>query len=138
MTVGADVRVGTAAFSCELQLIWSYAIAPLAQCIAIEMECVAAKVAAEITKRTKMLVFSMGSGAECDGQFVFAEDLLGSHKDHYPRHSITYGHMYADAVEGLRQYKADVQSGTYPTAKHSIAMKGAEFAAFMELIGKDR
>ena len=33
-----------------------------------------AKVAAEITKRTKMLVFSMGSGAGCDGQFIFAED----------------------------------------------------------------
>ena len=50
-----------------------------AGCIAIELECVPAKVAAELTKRTKMLVFSMGSGADCDGQFIFAEDLLGSH-----------------------------------------------------------
>ena len=47
-----------------------------AGCIAIEMECVPAKVAAEISKRTKMLVFSMGSGPDCDGQFIFAEDLL--------------------------------------------------------------
>ena len=31
-----------------------------AGCIAVEMECVPAKVAQEITKRTKMLVFSMG------------------------------------------------------------------------------
>ena len=48
-----------------------------AGCIAVEMECVPAKVAAEISKRTKMLVFSMGSGPNCDGQFIFAEDLLG-------------------------------------------------------------
>ena len=100
------------------------------------MECVPAKVAAEITKRTKMLVFSMGSGAGCDGQFIFAEDLLGSHKGHYPRHSITYGDMYGDAVKGLGQYKADVLSGAYPTRKHCIQLKGEEFAAFMELIGK--
>jgi hypothetical protein len=32
-----------------------------AGCIAVEMECVPARVAAEITQRTKMLVFSMGS-----------------------------------------------------------------------------
>ena len=28
----------------------------------------------EISKRTKMLVISMGSGSKCDGQFIFSED----------------------------------------------------------------
>lgn len=47
-----------------------------AGCIAVEMECVPAKVAAEITKRVNLLVFSMGSGPDCDGQFLFSSDLL--------------------------------------------------------------
>lgn len=105
-----------------------------AGCIAVEMECVPAKVAAEITKRTKMLVISMGSGPDCDGQYIFAEDILGTNAGHYPRHSITYGHLYTDAVKAFGQYCADTVSGAYPTAKHSIKMKDEEFASFMEAI----
>jgi 3-methyl-2-oxobutanoate hydroxymethyltransferase len=105
-----------------------------AGCIAVEMECVPAKVAAEITKRTKMLVFSMGSGPDCDGQFIFAEDLLGSHAGHYPRHCITYANLMGDAIKGLTQYKEDVASGAYPQPKHAIKIKDEEFAAFMDAI----
>eukprot|EP00933_Yihiella_yeosuensis_P080028 TRINITY_DN93437_c0_g1_i1.p1 TRINITY_DN93437_c0_g1~~TRINITY_DN93437_c0_g1_i1.p1 ORF type:complete len:307 (-),score=86.40 TRINITY_DN93437_c0_g1_i1:313-1233(-) len=105
-----------------------------AGCIAVEMEVVPAKVAAEITKRTKMLVFSMGSGPGCDGQFIFSEDILGTNSGHYPRHSITYAHLMKDAVKALGQYKEDVVSGAYPAPKHSIKMKDEEFAKFMELI----
>jgi len=102
-----------------------------AGCIAVEMECVPDRVAAEITKRTKMLVFSMGSGPNCDGQFIFSEDLMGTHNGHYPRHSITYGHLMQEAIKALSQYRADVLSGAYPTAKHSIKIKAQEFADFM-------
>lgn len=105
-----------------------------AGCIGIEMECVPAKVAAEITKRTKMLVFSMGSGPDCDGQFIFSEDIIGTNSGHYPRHSITYAHLFKDAVKGLTQYREDVVSGAYPATKHTIKIKDDEFAKFMELI----
>ena len=103
-----------------------------AGCIAIEMEVVPAKVAAEITKRTKMLVFSMGSGPDCDGQFIFAEDILGTNSGHYPRHSVTHARLMDDAVKALGKYRADVHSGAYPTPKHSIRIKDDEFAAFMK------
>eukprot|EP01046_Picozoa_sp_COSAG06_P015260 COSAG06_NODE_970_length_11275_cov_4.727183_12_plen_360_part_00 len=105
-------------------------------CIAVEMECVPAKVAAEITKRTKLLVFSMGSGPDGDGQFIFAEDLLGTNSGHYPRHAITYSNMYEDAVKSFKQYVDDVVSGAYPAKKHSIlkSLPEEEFAGFMDLI----
>jgi len=107
-----------------------------AGCIGVEMECVPAKVAAEITKRTKMLVLSMGSGPDCDGQFIFSEDLMGTNSGHYPRHSITYANLNKDAVHALSRYREDVSSGAYPTAKHSIKIKDEEFARFMEAIGE--
>merc|ERR1712232_1479435 len=105
-----------------------------AGCIAVEMECVPAQVAAEITKRTKMLVFSMGSGPDCDGQFIFAEDLLGTNSGHYPRHSITYANLKDDAVKALSKYREDILSGAYPEEKHKIKIKDDEFAGFMNLI----
>jgi 3-methyl-2-oxobutanoate hydroxymethyltransferase len=107
-----------------------------AGCIAVEMECVPAKIAAEISKRTSMLVFSMGSGPDCDGQFIFAEDLLGTNTGHVPRHAITYANLHRDAVEGLTRFREDVVSGAYPTNKHSIlkSLKEEEFEGFMETI----
>merc|ERR1712039_1142172 len=107
-----------------------------AGCIAVEMECVPAKVAAEITKRTKMLVIGMGSGPDCDGQFIFAEDLLGTNLGHYPRHSITYAHLLDDAIKGMGQYREEVVNGAYPTEKHCIKIKDDEFARFMEAINE--
>merc|ERR1712139_318665 len=76
-----------------------------AGCIAVEMECVPAKVATEIAKRTKLLVFSMGSGADCDGQFIFSEDLIGTNSGHIPRHAITYNRLYTEAAKALTQYR---------------------------------
>ena len=109
-----------------------------AGCIAVEMECVPAKIAAEISKRTSMLVFSMGSGPDCDGQFIFAEDLLGTNTGHVPRHAITYANLHRDAVEGLTRFREDVVSGAYPTNKHSIlkSLKEEEFEGFMVAINR--
>lgn len=108
-----------------------------AGCIAVEMEVVPEKVAAVITQRTKMLVFSMGSGPHCDGQFLFASDLLGTNTGHYPRHSITYSHMFKEAVRVFSQYRQDVASGAYPAKRHVIGMEDEEFERFMEGVEKD-
>lgn len=105
-----------------------------AGCIAVEMECVPAAVAAEITKRVDLLVFSMGSGPYCDGQFLFASDLLGTNTGHYPRHSITYGSMFHDAVQMFTQYRKDIESGAYPAKQHTIKMKKNEYMQFMDAL----
>jgi 3-methyl-2-oxobutanoate hydroxymethyltransferase len=100
------------------------------------MECVPARVAAEITKRVKLLVFSMGSGADCDGQFLFSSDLLGTNTGHYPRHSITYARLFDEAIRGLTQYRNDVESGAYPASQHTIKIKDDQFERFLETIGE--
>ncbi|MHB8958451.1 MAG: 3-methyl-2-oxobutanoate hydroxymethyltransferase [Candidatus Limnocylindrales bacterium] len=46
--------------------------------VAVEMECVPAAIAAEISRRTSLLVISFGSGPGCDGQFLYRSDLLGT------------------------------------------------------------
>ena len=105
-----------------------------AGCIAVEMECVPDRVAAEITKAFDLLVFSMGSGPHCDGHFLFASDLLGTNTGHYPRHSITYSNMYKEAVSAFTQYREDVESGAYPARNHTIKIKDEEFERFLEAV----
>jgi 3-methyl-2-oxobutanoate hydroxymethyltransferase len=105
-----------------------------AGCIAVEMECVPARVAAEIAKRVNILVFSMGSGPDCDGQFLFSSDLLGTNTGHYPRHSITYAHLFETAIQAFRQYRSDVESGVYPAKRHIINIKDDQFERFLAAI----
>jgi len=106
-----------------------------AGCIAVEMELVPAEVAAEITKRTSMLVFSMGSGPHCDGQFIFDCDILGTNPGHIPRHAPVYANFYHDAIKAFTQYRAAVVSGEYPTPQNSVRMKEGEFTQFLASIG---
>ncbi len=105
-----------------------------AGCIGVEMECAAARVAAEITKRVNLLTFSMGSGPDCDGQFLFSSDLFGTNTGHYPRHSITYARLLDTATQALTQYRNDVASGEYPAKKHEINIKEDQFERFLEAI----
>jgi 3-methyl-2-oxobutanoate hydroxymethyltransferase len=107
-----------------------------AGCIAVEMEVVPAKVAARIAKQTSMLVFSMGSGPDCDGQFIFSSDILGTNTDHYPRHSITYASLFKTAVDALSQYREDVVSGSYPSSAHTISMNDEEYEKFTASLEK--
>jgi 3-methyl-2-oxobutanoate hydroxymethyltransferase len=104
--------------------------------IAVEMECVPAKVAAEITKRMDILVFSMGSGPKCDGQFLFSCDLLGLNDGRYPRHSKKYANFFHDSVEVFKKFKEDVTSGAYPAKGHQIEIKDDQYNAFAISIGK--
>ncbi|MBX3013700.1 MAG: 3-methyl-2-oxobutanoate hydroxymethyltransferase [Caldilineaceae bacterium] len=105
-----------------------------AGCIAVEMECVPARVAAEITKRVPLLTFSMGSGPDCDGQFLFSSDLLGTNLGHYPRHSITYTRMLDSATAAFKQYRSDIESGAYPAKRHLIKIQDDQFERFLEAI----
>lgn len=104
---------------------------------AAEIEVVPPGVAAEISKRTTLLMISMGAGAGCDAQYLFATDVLGSHDGHYPRHSKKYRDFYSEnarlqneRVAAFREFAADVAGGGYPGAVHEVAMNPDEYAMF--------
>jgi 3-methyl-2-oxobutanoate hydroxymethyltransferase len=111
---------------------------------AVEIEVVPVEVAAEISKRTKLLLWSMGSGPGCDAQYLFAEDILGLNRGHMPRHSKVYRNFSAEfdklqseRIKAFSEYIADVKSGAYPEECHVVRMPPAELLAFGEGLKKD-
>ena len=103
-----------------------------------EIEVVPEAIATEISKRTSMQMISMGAGSGCDAQYLFAEDILGSHSGHFPRHSKTYRNFLAeyerlqrDRIAAFSEYRADVESGRYPEPHHIVPIADAELAAFL-------
>ena len=106
---------------------------------AAELEVVPARVATELSKRSTLLMFSMGAGAGGDAQYLFAEDVLGYTRDHRPRHAKTYRNFRAEydrlqqeRIAAFKEFAADVDAGRYPGPEHLVAIEDAEFRAFLE------
>jgi len=113
--------------------------------VIVEMECVAADIAAEIAKRVDILVMSLGSGSGCDGQFLYSSDLLGFHEPRFPglgkpydgplpRHARRYGDLFEAAKCGFAAFRADVESGDFPGPAETITVDAAVVAAFRSRI----
>lgn len=113
--------------------------------IAAEIEVVPAAVASEISQRLKRLsLWSMGSGAGCDAQYLFAMDILGDPTNqemsgitHVPRHSKVYrdfaaehARLQQERIAAFREYRSDVESGSFPETRHLVPIADDELAAF--------
>jgi 3-methyl-2-oxobutanoate hydroxymethyltransferase len=107
--------------------------------IGVEMEIVPHQIASEISKRVKIMVLSMGSGTGCDGQYLFATDILGTNTGHVPRHAKSYRNLKAEyerlhkeTIGAFADFKADVASGGYPQANHVVEVKDEEYRKFLK------
>jgi 3-methyl-2-oxobutanoate hydroxymethyltransferase len=119
-------------------LVWNQVKAlEAAGAFAAEIEVVPSEVAAAISKRTSLVLISMGAGAGGDAQYLFACDVLGSNRGHKPRHAKVYRNFAAeydrlqlDRIAAFKEYQADMASGAYPTAQHEVAIPAEELARF--------
>jgi len=101
------------------------------------------RVAAEISKRTPLIMLSMGAGPGGDAQYLFAEDVLGYTRGHKPRHAkqyrnfrSEYDRLQKERIAAFKEFKADVASGAYPAPEHLVPIADKEFDAFREKLGK--
>ena len=105
---------------------------------AVEIEVVPAEVATEISKRVDVLLWSMGAGAGCDAQYLFANDVLGYTEGHIPRHSkiyrdfkAEYARLQSEREMAFREFASDVKSGAYPEERHLVRMPTDQLGAFL-------
>ncbi|UPH70150.1 3-methyl-2-oxobutanoate hydroxymethyltransferase [Abyssibius alkaniclasticus] len=110
--------------------------------IAVEIEVVPSEVASAISSRLDLLLWSMGAGAGCDAQYLFADDILGQTRGHVPRHAkvyrnfaAEYDRLQAERVAAFSEFRADVESGAFPEDRHILRMDPDELDTFMEGIG---
>src|SRR5687767_10734871 len=102
---------------------------------AAELELVPHQLAAYLTKKTTMLLMSLGSGPGCDTQFLFSDDILGDYNERIPRHAKAYRNflkeyerLQNERVAAFQEYAADVQSGQFPAAGNLVSMDEAVLA----------
>lgn len=112
-------------------------------CFGVELEVVPDRVAAEIAKRTNLVLLGMGAGPHADAQYLFAEDVLGYTRDHKPRHAKTYRNfrseldrLQRERIDAFREFAADVADRTYPAVEHSVPISDEEFGQLSEQLTK--
>ena len=110
---------------------------------AVEVECVPKEILNELTKKTKMLTISIGSGSDGDIQFLFAEDILGHSLIDAPRHAKMYRNfdkifkkMQKERISAFKEFKKDVSTKKYPASRHSIKVDIEELNKFKKFLKK--
>ncbi len=96
----------------------------------LEIECVPASVAAEISRRVGIPVISCGSGSGCDGQLLFSDDILGTH-NHLPRHAKKYRDLATEATSALKEFNDEVKQKAFPPEDKLVRIKKEEYDRFI-------
>jgi 3-methyl-2-oxobutanoate hydroxymethyltransferase len=90
----------------------------------IVVEGVLQNVAEEITRRVSAPVIGIGASAECDGQVLVIDDMLGMF-ERTPRFVKRYDDLAARIGEAARTYADEVRSRAFPTADQTYRPKGS-------------
>lgn len=78
------------------------------------VECIPAKLAAEITRTVDIPVIGIGAGKDCDGQILVLQDILGITPGKTPPFVKNYM-QNCSIQDAVHNYIQEVKSGAFPT-----------------------
>ena len=101
----------------------------------IALEMVSHEVAQIISETVSIPTIGIGSGADCDGQVLVVQDVLGMYNDIKPKFAKRYMNLSEDIVKSLGDYRKEVESGTFPAEENWFSMDEEELKKLSEQIG---
>ena len=100
-------------------------------CFAIVLECLPDRLGQIITQSIEIPTISIGSGVDCDGQALVTQDMLGLYKEMAPRFLKVYADVAQTIVAALTDFRQEVESGAFPTVKHSYAIEDEQLGKLL-------
>src|ERR1700741_31969 len=85
----------------------------------IVLEAMPRGLATEITKAVQIPTIGIGAGPDCDGQILVLHDMLGLTFQGAPKFARRYANVGETIFNAVREYCADIQSGSFPTDAES-------------------
>lgn len=86
----------------------------------VVIEGVPASLGKEITSLLRIPTIGIGAGPSCDGQVLVIHDLLGLFDRFTPKFVKKYAKLRDEAMTAVKQYKEEVESGTFPSEEQSF------------------
>ena len=93
---------------------------------AVVLECVPAKLAAIITEKLSIPTIGIGAGAQCDGQILVYQDMLGMYSDFTPKFVKKYENLGEKMNVAFKKYIEEVKDGIFPGEEHSFKINDEE------------
>ena len=87
------------------------------------VEGVMEEIATKVAKSVEVPVIGIGASAQCDGQVLVTEDMLGLF-ERTPRFVKRYDDLAARISDAAQAYAGEVRSRTFPTADQTYRPKG--------------
>jgi 3-methyl-2-oxobutanoate hydroxymethyltransferase len=84
------------------------------------LEAIPAELAKEITEELTIPTIGIGAGAYCDGQVLVIHDVLGLFERFVPKFVKRYANLKGEALKAIKQYKEEIEKGTFPAKEHSF------------------
>ncbi|MCC8081716.1 MAG: 3-methyl-2-oxobutanoate hydroxymethyltransferase [Lachnospiraceae bacterium] len=85
----------------------------------VVLEGIPAKLAAIITRSIDIPTIGIGAGAECDGQVLVYQDMLGMFTDYVPKFVKQFANVGEVMTGAFTDYMNEVKAGTFPAAEHT-------------------
>ncbi|MDD2731337.1 MAG: 3-methyl-2-oxobutanoate hydroxymethyltransferase [Candidatus Portnoybacteria bacterium] len=95
-------------------------------CFAIVLECVPDKIAGLITQKLHIPTIGIGAGADCDGQVLVINDMLGLFERYTPKFVKKYANLSPLISKAIEDYRNEVVEGKFPAPEHSFSIKEDE------------
>ncbi len=92
--------------------------------LAIVIEAVPAKLATQITKSLTIPTIGIGASADCDGQVLVIDDLIGLNQEFTPRFVKKYCNIATEIEIAVKNFAQDVAKGTFPAKEHLFEKDG--------------
>lgn len=87
---------------------------------AIVLEGIPSKVAELITNSVSIPTIGIGAGAECDGQILVYQDMLGMFDNFIPKFVKQYASIGLDIKTAIKSYIEEVERGEFPQEEHTF------------------
>ena len=106
----------------EAQILADAHAVAVAGAFAVVVEGVLEPIAQAITRDVAIPVIGIGASADCDGQVLVAEDMLGLF-ERTPRFVKRYGQMAEEVSQAAEAYARDVRARSFPTPDQTYQPK---------------
>lgn len=90
--------------------------------VALVLECVPEELATLITQKLSIPTIGIGAGANCDGQVLVYQDMLGMYKGTTAKFVKQYENLSERMTQAFQAYFSDIQAQTFPAAEHNYAI----------------
>ncbi len=97
-----------------------------AGCFGVVLELMPSESAKYITENLKIPTIGIGAGANCSGQIVVIDDILGKFTDFTPKFVKKYANLHDEIMNGVLNYKQEVKDIIFPSEKESFELNQEE------------